>query len=90
MARLTIEVVIDTLALHGFPPGDYVDTGQAVERELARLLLSEGLPPSFAQGGELARLSAPTVQVPPDAAARGLGAQIARALYSSMRQPGQR
>ena len=52
-----VELHIEELVLHGFEPGDRDQIAQAVERELARLLLAEGgLPPSVAQNGGLFHL----------------------------------
>lgn len=40
---MSVEIEIDELVLHGFAPGDHRAIGDAVERELARLIDARGL-----------------------------------------------
>ena len=54
MKPKNIELNIEELVLHGFSPGDRYGIGEAVERELTRLLADRGVPESLAQGGEVA------------------------------------
>ena len=53
----SIEMHIEELVLHGFEPGDRHAIGDAVERELARLLSEHGLPSASAGGYERARVA---------------------------------
>jgi hypothetical protein len=79
-----VELRIEELVLHGFPAGDRYRIGEALERELARLLTGQGAPPSIAQGGELARLDGGAFELQPDADAETIGAQLAIAIYEGL------
>ncbi len=83
---LAIELHIEELALHGFEPGDRYRIAQAVQVELARLFTEEGLPPSLAQGGEVARLDGESFETTPGSTAETVGGQVARALYGGLKQ----
>lgn len=80
----TINLHIDHLILHGFPPGDRARLGRAVEQELARLLAEGGLPPVLAKGGTLARLDGGQFSIAAGAPVDQIGAQIAQVLYRSL------
>ena len=83
-ATHTIELHIEELVLHGFPPADHHSIGGAVERELTRLLVGSDTPPGLASGGEVARLDGGAFDVAPNAAPEVIGAQIAQAIYSGL------
>jgi hypothetical protein len=78
-----IEVVIEELVLHGFAPGDRRRIGDAIERELARLLAVQGLP-AFATGLALDRIDGGTFQATPGAPAGTLGGQVAQQVYQQV------
>jgi hypothetical protein len=92
MRPRTIDLHIDELVLHGFPSGDRRRIGQALERELVRLLAessASGALPVALSGGAVtggASPSSPGGEVhlpassPPDVA----GAEVARAVYRSL------
>ena len=81
MMLAKIELHIEELILRGFAPGDRYRIDEAVERELARLLAEEGVPPWLAQGGNVARLDSGSFQVAPGSRPEEIGAKIAQALY---------
>ena len=84
MKPSTIELHIEELVLHGFGLNDRQRIGAAVERELARLIAADGVPPSLAQDRYSARLDGSAFEVAPHAALDTIGAQIAQAVYGSL------
>lgn len=83
---MDVELHLEELVLHGFSPGDRYRIGEAVERELTRLFIEQGVPPSLAQGGEVAHLDGGMFKVAPGSKAEAIGAQIAQAVYGELRQ----
>jgi hypothetical protein len=81
---INIELRVDELAMHGFEPSDRYRIGEAVQRELSRLFTEQGLPPSLAQGGEVARLDGGTWEAEPASAAEAIGSQVAQAVYRAL------
>ncbi len=81
--RPAIELHIDELVLHGFNPADRRRIGEAVERELARLLGEEGIP-----GGsgdvQISRLDGGSITLAPGARPEAVGAEIARSVHGSL------
>jgi len=86
MKPKNIELNIEELVLHGFTPGDRHRIGEAVERELTRLLADRGVPQSLAQGGEVASVDGGAFEVAPGSRAEVVGAQVAKAVYGGLRQ----
>ncbi len=80
-----IELRIEELVLHGFAPGDRHRIGEAVERELARLLVERGLPTGLARGADLSRHDGGSFAVAPGAGAEAIGARVARAVYGGLK-----
>ena len=79
-----IEVRIEGLVLHGFAPGDRYFIGDAVERELVRLFVERGIPPSLVQESEIERLADGTFEVTPGSGAGAIGVQVAQAAYGGL------
>lgn len=79
-----IELHIEELVLHGFSPGDRQRIEAAVQKELARRLAEQGVPPSLARGGEMARLDGGSFEVAPSSGTEAIGAQVALALYGGL------
>jgi hypothetical protein len=77
----SIELHIEELVLHGFVPGDRYRIAHAVERELARMLAEQGVPPSLVQEAEVARLDAGAFKLAPGGRAEAVGAQVAHKVY---------
>ena len=82
----SLEVHIEELVLHGFAPGDRRSIGDAVERELTRLLVEQGVPLLFAQDSEVKGLDAGRFAVAEEARGGTIGAQIAQAVYGGIRE----
>lgn len=77
-----LELHIEQLVLHGFPPGDRHRIAQAVELELTRLFSEQGVPPSLSLGGDRDRLEAGTFNMAPHSRAQLIGNNIAQSMYS--------
>jgi hypothetical protein len=77
-----IELHIEELVLHGFKPGDRHRIGEAVERELTRLLVEQGLP--LVKGTEIARLDCGSFSLAKNSRAERTGSQVAKAVYGQM------
>ncbi len=82
--RRKVELRIEELVLHGFPPGDRHRIGDAATRELARLFAERGVPPSLEETGEMTSLSAGSFEARPDLGAERIGVQVARAVYGGL------
>jgi hypothetical protein len=79
-----VNVRIDELVLHGFDPRDRLAIGAAVERELARLMASEGDPGRLA-GAD--RVDGGSFGVARDTAPGAVGVKIARAIHGGLGAP---
>jgi hypothetical protein len=86
MTTSHIELHIEELVLHGFAPGDRYRIGEAVERELTRLLHERGIPPLLHRGAEVAYLDGGAFHVAPGSRAEVIGTQVAQAIYSRYQQ----
>lgn len=82
-----IELHIEELVLAGFPAAQRYAIGDALERELSRLIADRGLPSAMVPGGEIARLDAGDFAVAPGAHGNAIGAQVARAVYRGLEPP---
>lgn len=85
MKARRIELHIDELVLHGFEHSTRYAVGEALERELARLLKS----------GEINRQSSDQMDAGPvtvhgGAQPRNVGTRVAAAIHRSLRQGGRR
>ena len=79
-----VELRIEEFVLHGFALGDRHNIGDSVERELSRLLIKRGMPPSLAHGPEVENLDAGEFDVTSDASPKAIGLQVARRLYGAL------
>ena len=79
-----VELHIAELVLHGFEPGDRYRIGDAMERELARLLIEQGTPPTLGQGREVACLDGGAFEVAPGSRAEAIGVQVAQAVHGGL------
>jgi len=85
-----LELHIEELVLHGFPAADRFEIGEAVERELLRLMTEgafRGLP---ARAGLTEQLDAGRFRVATGARPRTVGAQIAQTVFAGLPQTGKR
>ena len=76
-----IELHIDELFLHGFAPHQVAQIGDALQRELTRLLQEQGLPAGLSVDTDLGRLTAGTVTLQPDFPSNLIGHSLARSVY---------
>lgn len=83
VTRHSVEVHIEELVLHGFGAGDRYRIARAVEKELARLLASQGLPGRVG-AIEVDRLAGGTFSVKPGSRAEAIGTQIGQSVHGSM------
>ena len=86
MKPKNINLHIEELVLHGFAPGDRHRIGDAVEQELRRLLIEQGVPASLARQGIADRIDAGKFEMAPEARAERVGVQVARAVYGGFRR----
>ncbi len=85
--QTNIELHIEELALYGFAPGDRYRIGEAVERELTRLLAEQGTPHLLTLNVDLAQIDAGAFDMKPSAKSEVIGAQVAQAIYEGMPWP---
>jgi hypothetical protein len=79
---MEIEIEIDELVLHGFPPGDRYRIGEAVQTELARIFVERGLSGNALQDVTADRLDSGTFNLTAGAAA--VGSRIAAAVHQAV------
>jgi hypothetical protein len=77
-----VNVRIDELVLHGFDPRDRLAIGAAVERELARLMVTSAGDPGRLAGAD--RVDGGSFAVARDAPPSAVGAEIARAIHGGI------
>jgi hypothetical protein len=82
--RRNVDLRIEELVLHGFPPADRHRIGDAATSELARLFAERGVPPALEAGGEIPVLGAGSFEARPDLGAERVGVQVARAVYGGL------
>ena len=75
----TVELYIEVLVLRGFAPGDGYSIGEAMERELSRLL-TEQATPLLTKRADMARLDCGSFHMLPGANAEAVGVQVAQAI----------
>jgi hypothetical protein len=81
----TLELRIDEVVLHGFSPGDRYRIGEAIERELHRLLAEGALPDQIEGDVRVDALDGGRFDLPRGARGDQVGALIARAVYGGLR-----
>ncbi|GAC1356121.1 MAG: hypothetical protein NVS4B11_00440 [Ktedonobacteraceae bacterium] len=81
-----IELHIEELVLHGFSSADRHAIGEAVQRELTRLLTEQGIHPAMTQGHEAARVKGGTFNMQQGAKADTVGTQVAQSVYGGLRK----
>lgn len=77
-----IELHIEELVLEGFPPGDRRHIAAAVQAELTRLFMEQGLPPALSAGTAVPSLDAGAFHMAPDTKPAAVGQQIAGNVYN--------
>ena len=79
-----IEINIQELILHGFPPADRYKIGEAVRSELARMIMDKGLPQNFSQGTEIPGIDGGSFNMSKDMNPQTIGNHIARSVYGGL------
>lgn len=79
-----IELHIEELVLEGFAPGERYRIGEAVERELTRLMSLNGVPPAWNGNLEIGSVNGGTFHMPSGGARGAAGEQIASAVYEGL------
>jgi hypothetical protein len=79
--RPLIEVRIDEIALQGFPPAHRYLIGDAIERELTRLLAEDNSLGGMPKSAEIDELDGGAFRHDPGRSPRTVGGDIARAIY---------
>src|SRR6266481_2902649 len=77
----SLELRIEELVLHGFALGDRFVIGEAVERELARLLEDRGIPISLRLENATDEINGASFNAAQNAKPPAIGRQIAQAVY---------
>jgi hypothetical protein len=85
----TIELHIEELVLTGFAARDRAHIGAAVERELTKLIMQQGLSTGsqFAAPPSVSRLDAGSFQLTNTASPRIVGRHIAQSVYRRLSTP---
>jgi hypothetical protein len=79
-----IELYIDELVLRGFSQADRLAVGDAVERELSRLIAERGLAGIERHAPEIDSIDAGRFQAEPGPQVPGVGAQVAGAVHRGL------
>ena len=82
----SIELRIDELILHGFAPCNRYAVGDAVERELARLLHEQGIPIWLQSENAADEIKGATFNAAHNKKPRAIGRQISQAVYQGFSQ----
>jgi hypothetical protein len=77
----SVELHIEELVLHGFTPADRDPIRQAIQTELGRLFVEQGLPRTLTRDSERSHMDAGGFQLAAHPKADTIGRQIARTLY---------
>lgn len=84
MTAARVDVHVEELVLHGLPRLDAHRVGEAVERELASMVATRGLPTSLQADRAAASLDGGAFPLGTGEDIRGLGARIAGNVYGSL------
>ena len=86
---MRVRVQIERLVLDGFAlsSADGRRVKVALQRELSRLLASEGGTDGYRAGGAVPSVQAGAFDPPPDATPSQLGQHIARSVHAGVRRP---
>jgi len=79
--RISAELHIEELVLHGFAPEDRLAIGDSLKLEFVRLIGERGAPRLFKRPATLDRLEPAMFKAAPGTGPLAIGAQIAQTLY---------
>ena len=77
----SVDLHIEELILHGFSPGDRYAIGDALERELTRLIAEHGVPGLDGAGFSAERLDVGSFEIGRRARADDVGYKVAESVY---------
>ena len=80
----SLDLHIEELVLNGFAPADRYRIGEAIERELTRLLNEKGVPSGLDRGTEIDSVNAGTFEVSAGMTADAIGRHISQAVYGGL------
>jgi hypothetical protein len=83
-----VELHIEELVLHGFNSGDRHRIGEAVERELVRLVSKQGFPDGFSGDVHIPTLDGGRFTMKHGAGTESVGTDIARSVFGVMGRSG--
>lgn len=78
-----IDLTIDELVLYDMPRAGRYQIAETLERELADLIATRGVPAAL-QGGDLPTIGAPALRLTPGVTPEAIGRQLAHALYEGL------
>lgn len=81
---MRIEMHVEELALEGFSPVDRYRIGEALQKELTRLLEERGMPGFLLSSRRIESIKGGSFEVAPNARADRIGSQVARTVYSGL------
>jgi len=82
----SVELCIEELVLHGFAPGERYAIGDAIERELTRLLRERGIPVSLRSENATDEIRGMSFNAAHNTRPPAIGWQIAQAVYQGFGQ----
>ncbi|RYY37001.1 MAG: hypothetical protein EOP46_04340 [Sphingobacteriaceae bacterium] len=82
-----IELAIDKIVLHGFPPKTLKGLKEAVEFELNRLIKERGLPTPAAKGGVFEYLPGGSLNAKANTSIKTLASAISNHIYNGFSEP---
>lgn len=83
MTRRSIDLRIESVVLRGFESRDRGPISESLGRELTRLFVERGVPPSL-RGGHLQALDCGAFEVAAHASGSDTGARVAQAVYEGL------
>lgn len=87
MAHPRIEIIIDELILHGFPPEQRHTIGESLAAELQRLVAA-GNPTDFANLNSTPVLRASNISLKSGEKSQTIGAQVAKTVHNRLSSSG--
>jgi hypothetical protein len=82
MKRANLELTIDRLLLPNLPPGQRALVVEAIEAELTRLWMEQGVPSGATEAS--VAISGAHVEAPAGAPAREIGVHVAQSIYRQL------
>ena len=82
--KANIELEIEELILYGFSPADRYRIGEAVERELVRLIAERGFPAPLNADAHIRRLDGGSFRMGKENNREITGAEIARSIHGAL------